>query len=241
MTNESRTFSPNSIDHAQAEKAAYPGAVDFMLSPAAQPVLDQLAHEALDDAHVLALLTKLRRIFPAAIAGELVAQARLRQRASVKFPEADRMFFVAEALEQATAQAPAEHRADQFDSLAPAGVFLDLGCGIGGDLIALARRRPVIAYEIDPVRGRFAQANAAALGLAGRVTVCVGDWTAALAEGTLPQAAAAFVDPARRSEGRRTFSLHAMKPPLAEILKLRAQTPFVAVKVMPGVSDDELP
>ena len=38
----------------------------------------------------------------------------------------------------------------------------DLGCGIGGDLLALAQRRPAIAYEVDPVCARFAAANAAA-------------------------------------------------------------------------------
>lgn len=220
---------------------AIDSAIEYMLSPAAQHALDELAHAPLDNASVLALLTKLRRTYPAAIASELITQARLRQRARSKFTAADRMFFVAEALEQATAQTPAEHRARQLDRLAPPGRFLDLGCGIGGDLIALAQHRPVVAYEIDPVRARFAAANAAALGLADRVTVHTDDWVAALASGTLTPASAAYVDPARRSAGRRTFSLHAMQPPLSAILMLQAKVPLMAVKVMPGVSNDELP
>jgi SAM-dependent methyltransferase len=245
LTNEIQPFSQKTLSKAPertiAEQARRLAAVDFVLSMNAQPVLDQLAHEALDDAHTLALLTQLRRTFSADVAAELLAQARLRRRASAKFVHAARMFFVAEALEQATAQAPAEHRAAQLDALAPAGNFLDLGCGIGGDMLALAQRRTVIAYEIDPVRARVAQANAAVLGLADRVRVHVADWTAALATGTLPPAAAAFVDPARRRDGRRAFSLHAMQPSLTEILKLCNRIPLVAVKVMPGVRNDELP
>ncbi len=213
----------------------------FILSPAAQPLLDELTGAGLDEADVLARLTQLRRTLSAADAAALVTQARLRQRARAKFPHAARMFFTAEALEQSTSYAPAAHRAAQFDALAGAGDFLDLGCGIGGDLLALAQHRPVVAYELDPVRAQFAAANAAALGLTDRITIHTADWTQALAAGTLPPAAAAFVDPARRSEGRRIFSLHAIQPPLAEILKLCRHVPLIAVKVMPGVDVAELP
>lgn len=245
LTNETQPFSQKTLsktpERVIAEQARRLAAINFVLSPDAQPVLDRLAHEALDDVHTLALLTQLRRTFPADVAAELLTQARLRRRAAAKFVHAARMFFVAEALEQATAQAPAEHRAAQLDALASAGNFLDLGCGIGGDMLALAQRRTVIAYEIDPVRARIAQANATALGLDDRIRVHVADWTAVLAAGTLPPAAAAFVDPARRRDGRRAFSLHTMQPALTEILRLCNRIPLVAVKVMPGVRNDELP
>lgn len=194
-----------------------------------------------DDAQVLTLLTRLRRTLPGDIAGALVSQAQLRRRARAKFPNASQLFFTPEALEQATAQTPADYRAAQLDACAAAGDFLDLGCGIGGDLLALARQRAVIAYELDPVRVRFAAANVAAVGLAPRVTIHNADWTQALANGALPPAAAAFVDPARRHEGQRVFSLHTMQPPLAEILKLCQRVPLIAVKVMPGVDVRELP
>lgn len=245
LTDETQPFFEEPLSEAliqaNPEQMRRLAAIEFVLSPAAQPVLRQLAHEALDDARTLALLTQLRRTFPADVAGELLTQAQLRRRAAVKFEDAARMFFAAEALEQATAQTPAVHRAAQLDACAPTGDFLDLGCGIGGDMLALAQRRAVIAYEIDPVRARIAQANATALGLADRVTLHVANWTTALAEGTLPPAAAAFVDPARRRNGKRSFSLFAMQPSLAEILKLRTQVSLVAVKVMPGVRNDELP
>jgi SAM-dependent methyltransferase len=190
---------------------------------------------------MLAQLTTLRRTLPAEHARALVTQALLRRRAHTKFPDAAHLFFTAEALEQSTAQAPAEQRAAQLDAHAGAGDFLDLGCGIGGDLLALARRRPVIAYELDPVRARLAAANVAALGLAERVTIHNADWTQALVNGTLPPAAAAFVDPARRRAGRRVFTLHTLQPPLVEILKLRQHVSLIAVKVMPGLDLAEVP
>jgi SAM-dependent methyltransferase len=245
LTDENPTFSSWNA-HSDAPRAAltdndHRAAIEFVLSPAAQPLLKTLAQEPFDDRHILTLLSRLRRSYPAAVAAELITQAQLRRRAAEKFEHAHRMFFTSEALEQATAQEPAEHRAAQMAEAAPPGVFLDLGCGIGGDLIALARRRPVIAYEMDALRARLAQANVAALGLAERVTVVQGDWTAALAAGALPQAAAAFVDPSRRREGRRAFSLRAMQPAIDEILQLHRCIPLVAVKVMPGVQAAEIP
>ncbi|MDQ3249365.1 MAG: SAM-dependent methyltransferase, partial [Chloroflexota bacterium] len=52
---------------------------------------------------------------------------------------------------------------------------------------------------------------------------------------------AAYADPARRVSGKRVFSLHGMQPPLATLLRLQQQIPHLAVKVMPGVDDAELP
>jgi len=213
----------------------------FLVSPEGAAVLAALEETDLGEARTLEILTHLRRTLPPDLAGAALTQARLRRRALAKFPAANRMFFTAEALEQASGWEPAMHRAAQLDAAASDGPVLDLGCGIGGDLIALAQSRPVVAYELDPMRASFAAANAAALGLADRVTVRVADWTAERRAGRLPAAAAAFADPARRSEGRRLFSLHAMQPPLAELLLLVGQVPVLAVKIMPGVDMDEVP
>lgn len=186
-------------------------------------------------------MTALRRTFAPEEAAALLTLAELRQRAQAKFPHAQQMFFTPEALEQATAWPVALHRAKRLHRLAPPGPVLDLGCGIGGDALALAHFRPVIAYEMDPVRLRFAQANAEALGVADRISFHQEDWTQALAEGRLLPAAAAFADPSRRVEGRRVFSLHRMVPPLETLLILQARVPALAVKVAPGVADEEIP
>jgi hypothetical protein len=116
-----------------------------------------------------------------------------------------------------------------------------LGCGIGGDTLALAQRRPVIALDLDPLRLRFAQANVEALGLVRQVTFQQADWTTLLDRNQLPPGAAAFADPARRINAKRIFSLHQMQPPLAAVLRLQQAVPHLGVKVMPGVDDAELP
>ena len=154
------------------------------------------------------------------------------------------MLFVEEALEQATAWPVALYRARRIHNLAPSGPVLDLGCGIGGDLLALAQFRPVVGFELDPLRAAFARANAAAVGEAASlhpVIVHTGDWVAALDAGELPAAAAAFADPARRDKTRRLFGLQAMQPPLSALLRVQGRVPALAVKVAPGVRDEELP
>jgi protein-L-isoaspartate O-methyltransferase len=214
---------------------------DFLLASTTQATLVALQREDLADQNTLPILSTLRRTFAPPQAGALLALARLRQQARDKFPAADQLFFTGEALEQATAWPVAQHRAEWFEQSAPHGPLLDLGCGIGGDTIALAQRRPVIAIERDPLRWRFAQANLAVLGLTHQVTLIQADWTELLQQGTLPPASAAFADPSRRVNEKRVFSLHQIQPPLAVLLQLLPRTPALGVKVMPGVADVELP
>lgn len=215
--------------------------VEFLCSQPAKAALALLQTADLADSQTLVLLQRLRRQFTAVEAGALLSLARLRQRALNKFPDAAKLFFTAEALEQATAWPIAQRRAAWIDQQAPPGPVLDLGCGIGGDLLALAQRRQVIAFETDPVRLRLAAANVAALGLAEQVELIQADWTAHLAGGTLPTAAAAFADPARRIDGRRIFTVEAMQPPLSQLLHLQQHLPHLGVKTMPGIQDTEVP
>lgn len=212
-----------------------PELVDFLFSPRAGEALSQLSTEALDAATELSLLMRLRKQFSPAEAAVLLDQARLRRKAERKFPEAHRFFFTDEALQQATGPEIAHYRAHAFRGYARVA---DLGCGIGGDTLALAQVVPhVIAVELDPVRARFAAANVAALGLADRVEVVCGDWTRMALD-----VEAAFVDPARRTaQGRRVFHLGEMIPPISAILDLVQRIPDVVVKVAPGIDHAEVP
>lgn len=213
--------------------------VAFLLSAAGRAAATEL--DAVDDEHLLTELANLRRRFTPEEAGALVALARVRRRAATKFPAASRLYFTNTALEQATAYTVAAHHAAHLHQHAPPGAVLELGCGIGGDTLALAEHRPVIAYEIDPLRLRLAEANVLAMGLEARVSFRQADWTEEMAAGRLPDAAAAFADPARRIGEQRIFRLDQIQPPIRALLQLQAQVPHVGVKIMPGVDKTEIP
>ena len=225
-----------------------PELVKFLLGERAERELVKLADADLGD--VLGLVTWLRKRFSRPEAAALLDQAVLRRRAGrqpgAKFPRAERMLFIDEALEQASSRAVAAYRAGVL-VMHGVRVVADLGCGIGADTIAMAEAGlRVVAIELDPVRARLAAFNVAAVGLAERVQVLCADWTTMAFAGPLA-VDAAFVDPARRvaaggdQSRRRVFSLHEMVPPLSAIRILRAQLPDVLVKVAPGVNLDEVP
>ncbi|MCU0521389.1 MAG: class I SAM-dependent methyltransferase [Anaerolineae bacterium] len=208
--------------------------IEFLLSVEAQVALADLRGADLRDEALFARVAELRRRFDPPQAAVLLDQALLRRKACGKFEQPDRLYFVDEALEQATSRAVAVYRARSFGSF---GRVADLGCGIGADTLALAEVVPsVLAVELDPVRARLAELNIAASGLSGRVRVVCADWTT-MALGV----EAAFVDPVRRSEGRRVFGLAEMSPSLAAIRALLTDVPNLGVKVAPGVDHAEVP
>ncbi len=191
----------------------------------------------MSDRHLLPLLTELRQRYSEEQAAALLDQARLRAKGGEKFGElATRMLFTDEALQQASGQRIARYRAARF---APFGVVADLGCGIGGDALALGERvAGLLALDLDPVRLFFAEHNLRVARLATVARFEHADWT----RFDFPAAVeAAFADPARRVGGQRVFSLHEIEPPLAAILALQTRLPHLGVKVMPGVADEEIP
>lgn len=209
-----------------------PETLRFLLGPSGRAAVEGLSEADLRPGEELRVLGRLRRTLAPEEAAAALSLARLRVKAAGKFPEAGRLFFLPEALEQATARPLAARRAAWIDAMAPPGPVLELGAGIGGDTMALAAVRPVVAFEADPLRAALVRANLEALGLADRVEIRCEDWTSV----PLPPAAAAFADPARRADGRRRQGLEEMEPPLSRLLA----TGFadLAVKVAPGLDGE---
>ena len=88
----------------------------------------------------LQLVEKLRRRYDASLVTTAVTQAALRHRAVAKFgTDATRMYFTPDGLEQATRTRVGAHRAARIAAALPAASVVDLGCGIGGDLIGAGR------------------------------------------------------------------------------------------------------
>nr|WP_231134837.1 class I SAM-dependent methyltransferase [Motilibacter deserti] len=167
-----------------------------------------------------------------------MTQARLRARAVAKLgPDAERLLLTADGLEQATRREVAERRAAR---LAAGGArrVADLGCGIGADSLAFARAGlQVLAVERDPVTAAVARANAAAAGLAHLVDVVEGDATQVGLDGC----DAAYLDPARRGQGRRRYDPQQWSPPWEFVRRVAGQTPRTVAKVAPGIEHALVP
>jgi SAM-dependent methyltransferase len=209
-----------------------------LLSPQGQEALARVAGLYEDAARSpLAIAEALRRQYPAELAAAATAQYELRLGAREKFTRAMEMLFTRDGYEQASSETIARHRAARF---AAASRVADLCCGIGGDLIALARARQasatVLAVDRDPVHARLAVHNAGVYGVAGRVRACVAD----VRDTALHGVEAVFIDPARRS-GTRRFRAGVSQPPLDWCLGLTERVPAVCVKAAPGLPAELIP
>jgi hypothetical protein len=194
-----------------------------------------LAQVAQDPRPLVLQAERLRQELSAARVHLVLEQVELRRRAREKFLDADRMFFTRLGLEQATDQFVAAYKASRFP-LGP--TVADLCCGIGGDLLGLAHRGPVIGVDRDPLTGVLAAANARLVqppdGLGPRAEVRAAD----VADFPLDQAAAWHLDPDRRPQGRRTTHVELHEPGLPLIERLLAISPNAAIKLAPA---SELP
>lgn len=203
-----------------------------LLTPAGQMLLSEVAQCAGVESD-LALGTRLRKTWAPELVAAAVTQNHLRGKAAAKFgTDAAQLYFTHDALEQATRSHVANHRAARLAATGAPSV-VDLGCGIGGDLIAFARAGLTVrGVESDPVRAAIARANLAALGLNG--TVAVGD-----AMETVIGDDVAFIDPARRDARGRTWSTNDLRPSWEWVRHL-LDGPAVA-KLMPGLAHSDVP
>ncbi|AVV40963.1 SAM-dependent methyltransferase [Streptomyces sp. P3] len=206
-------------------------------TPEGRALLDAVRGTA--PADELAVATRLRREHPADLVSAALGQARLRQRAAVKFGarDAERMFFTPNGVEQSTRASVAGYRAERMKTLGVTSVA-DLCCGIGGDAIALARAGiRVLAVDRDAAAAEAARANAEALGLSELIEVRQADVTEVDTDGY----DAVFVDPARRGGRGRIFDPEAYSPPLSWAVGAALAAPRAALKIAPGVPHEAIP
>lgn len=214
-----------------------PEAFHFLLTPRGQALLAEAAREPIIPTNHLQRVTALRQLVEPVLAQAIVETALLRQHAAAKFSRASNMYFTRDALEQASAETVAAYRAESFASRG-LRLVADLGCGIGGDALALAATAEVVGIDRSQLRLEMARENVAAYGHAGRFHPVEADLR------SMPplQVEAVFFDPARRTErGRRIYSVEEYHPPLSLIDRWRHRVPHAAVKISPGVDYAELP
>lgn len=217
-----------------------------LLTDQGQAVLRSLA--AYDPATALTEGDRLRRAgHPDHLVAAALTQARLRARARPRLGDlADRLYLTPDGLEQLTRPEVAARHAARF-AAAVDGPVLDLCCGVGGDLTALAAAGlAVTGLDRDPLAVAVARANLAALGLDERAEVRLGDVPGDLdatpdLDVDLAEAAGVFVDPARRSGRGRALDPRTWSPPWDAVLGLAARVPATGAKTAPGLAHHLLP
>lgn len=209
-----------------------------LLSPEGLALLASLPeYRGADD--VLKTVTSLRAAghSPALVAA-VMNQSRLRRRAEAKFgPFAETMLFTEAGLEQATRFAVAARHAARFRDAGLQHVA-DLGCGIGGDALALS----ALGLRVDAVERDEATAAIAAFNLAAFDTAQVHH--ADVTDYPLGEADSVWLDPARRSTaGGRTRRLHdpnEYSPSLNFAFELAVRMP-AGIKLAPALDRDLIP
>lgn len=208
----------------------------WLLTDDGQRLLDRAAEAYADHGgDPVRTASAVRRLEPSAErATAALTQVQLRVAAVPKFgPDAVRMYFTPDGLEQSTRARVAAHRAARA-AAAEMATVLDVGCGVGGDLVAFARAGLTAAgVDLDPVRVAVAEANLAALGLPGAVQ-CLDGTALDLSPFDL-----VFADPARRGARGRVFSVDGWTPPWSFVETLFARASVV--KVAPGIDHDLVP
>jgi SAM-dependent methyltransferase len=211
--------------------------VHYLLSPLGEQKLRELAEIPITPHNHLAIASALRRSSEPSHAQALLETALLRQLATVKFSRAAEMYFTRPALEQASSEIISEYRSRRFRA-AGFDHIVDLGCGIGGDSIALAAEADVTGVEWDPVRLVMAQKNVQVYKHGPRFHPLLAD----LGELTPFPTQAAYLDPSRRDKhGRRFFSMSQYQPSMSVAERWLERVEHVAMKISPGVDYRELP
>lgn len=196
--------------------------VEYLRSPAGADALRETAALPLTGNTLVADIASARKRFGdrAAI---LVETTLLRRRAAAKLANPDSWLFTDEALQQATAEPVARHRARRLGG----ALVHDATCSVGTELAALRdSAATVIGSDLDPVRLAMAHNNV------DGVDLCRADALRPITRG-----AVVVLDPARRSGGRRRFDPRDYAPPLDELLDVYRHRDTV-VKCAPGIDFD---
>ncbi len=209
-----------------------------LLSPEGLRLLDSLPPWD-STADVVRTVSELRAAgHPPELVAAVLTQSRLRRRARDKFSDfADRMLFTEEGLEQATRLSIAALHAQRFRA-GGLGYLADLGCGIGGDALAMAALDlEVTGVERDEVTAAIAAYNLAPWSNAEVVNAAAEDTALDGFDGV-------WLDPARRStRGSTTKRLRNpadWSPSLDFAFGLADRLP-TGVKLGPGLDRDLIP
>jgi THUMP domain-like/RNA cap guanine-N2 methyltransferase len=172
-------------------------------------------------------LARLRKHASPMRVSAAIRLSQARAKAALKFEHGQRMWVEPTAIEQATSELVARHKAKRF--VCP--LVVDLCAGIGGDALALAARSSVIAVDLDQDMCRRLRYNASVYHLDGRILP-----VRARAEVfAIPAGAWLHLDPDRRATGQeRARSLDDYAPGRDFWMSAMAQSAAGAIKLGPA-------
>ncbi|MFV0446119.1 MAG: THUMP-like domain-containing protein [Planctomycetaceae bacterium] len=173
--------------------------------------------------------SRLRERFPAELVRMALEVTELRRRAFGKFTLAEQMWFTRQGLEQATPELVALHKAQRFAAAGENDPVFDLCCGIGGDAVALAIVRDVVAVDADEAQTWRTRENVRLYQPSHTVKTRVADVTTLALDGQL-----VHIDPDRRAHGQRVIRLEQYAPPLEWLQTLTQRARGGAIKVSPA-------
>lgn len=202
-----------------------------------------------DEAAAMTLGARLRADgFEPDLVAAALTQSRLRAAATDKLgDDAGSLLLTQDGLEQATRREIADDHARRF---ADAGITTvhDLGCGIGADAMAFARRGLAVqAVDSDESTALIAEANLRRWPRAS--ADCRRAEDVRLPTGESARTAGVWLDPARRTPGvadisgrsRRVFRLDQISPTWADVRTIASQVPAVGAKLSPSFPHSEVP
>jgi hypothetical protein len=171
----------------------------------------------------------LRRSLAPAEAAAVSEQLELRRRAAERFERPPRL-MTAEGLDMATHPLVAERRAARLALGVP--LTVDLTCGIGSDLAAIAVHGRVVGVDRDPIHARLASINVPS------AAVLVGD---AARPPVGLAGTAVMVDPSRRAGALRRFDPRGFSPRWDVAIEAARSGDRGAVKGPPGIDYAHIP
>lgn len=211
---------------------------EFFALPEAHDLVDDISAELSSSNELAIITTKRKQGFAPQLVRFALEQALLRSRAQKKFPsDAGQMLFTEAGLEQATRAEVAKWHAKLF---LEAGVksVTDLGCGIGGDAMALA----ATGLDVTAIDSNETAVAAATHNLRYFPEARV---IRSEAKEVVIESTGIFLDPARRDQLRKSagpvrLQPEDFSPSLDFVFGLAAEYPAL-VKLAPGFPHELIP
>ena len=206
-----------------------------LLQPEGQAALAEAVALAPTESTFLKHHQNLSKVYSSALARTALSMAILRKKGEKKFPFASQLYFVKEALEQATSWEIAQHRAKRY---VDADWILDVCSSIGSDSLALSAYANVIAFELDFLRSSIANVNSNIISTNKSIHNINAFINNSLYVNELLKTYL-FFDPARRSGFKRKFDVNDYLPPLNIVHSWKNAT-GIGIKLSPGVDLNQI-